>query len=162
MWDLPGPGFEPVSPALAGRFLTTAPPGKSITQNIFFKVKLNVQICITHLPDRSRARERGASGSCLCIISVSCAYFFSFPFCLLAILLLVCFCLRGWAEEIKGRKKVQVLSTFTCDSSPWRLTPKNHTKLAVLHLHLPASLEMRKLRFREGKRLLQSHIALKG
>ena len=29
MWDLPGPGLEPVSPALAGEFLTTAPPGKS-------------------------------------------------------------------------------------------------------------------------------------
>ena len=28
MWDLPGPGLEPVSPALAGGFLTTAPPGK--------------------------------------------------------------------------------------------------------------------------------------
>ena len=27
-WDLPGPGIEPVSPALAGRFLTTGPPGK--------------------------------------------------------------------------------------------------------------------------------------
>ena len=39
MWDLPGPGIEPVSPALAGRFLTTAPPGKSqsgrfLTENI--------------------------------------------------------------------------------------------------------------------------------
>ena len=29
MWDLPGPGLEPVSPALAGGFLTPAPPGKS-------------------------------------------------------------------------------------------------------------------------------------
>ena len=28
MWDLPGPGLEPVSAALAGGFLTTAPPGK--------------------------------------------------------------------------------------------------------------------------------------
>ena len=28
MWDLPRPGFEPVCPALAGRFSTTAPPGK--------------------------------------------------------------------------------------------------------------------------------------
>ena len=28
MWDLPRPGVEPVSPALAGRFSTTAPPGK--------------------------------------------------------------------------------------------------------------------------------------
>ena len=37
MWDLPRPGLEPVSPALAGRFLTTAPPGKSL--NIFLNVK---------------------------------------------------------------------------------------------------------------------------
>ena len=28
MWNLPRPGLEPVSPALAGRFSTTAPPGK--------------------------------------------------------------------------------------------------------------------------------------
>ena len=30
-WDLPRPGLEPVSPALAGRFSTTAPPGKPHT-----------------------------------------------------------------------------------------------------------------------------------
>ena len=29
LWTLPGPGIEPVSPALAGRFLPTAPPGKA-------------------------------------------------------------------------------------------------------------------------------------
>ena len=29
MWDLPGPGLEPMSPALAGGFSTTVPPGKS-------------------------------------------------------------------------------------------------------------------------------------
>ena len=28
MWDLPGSGIEPMSPALQGRFLTTRPPGK--------------------------------------------------------------------------------------------------------------------------------------
>ena len=28
MWDPPGPGHEPASPALAGRLSTTAPPGK--------------------------------------------------------------------------------------------------------------------------------------
>ena len=28
MWDLPGTGLKPVSPALAGRFLSPAPPGK--------------------------------------------------------------------------------------------------------------------------------------
>ena len=30
MWDLPGPGIKPMSPALAGGFLTTVPPGKSL------------------------------------------------------------------------------------------------------------------------------------
>ena len=34
MWDLPRPGHEPVSPALAGKFLTTVPPGKPY---FFFK-----------------------------------------------------------------------------------------------------------------------------
>ena len=34
MWDLPRPGLEPVSPALAGGFLTTAPPGKSPRFNL--------------------------------------------------------------------------------------------------------------------------------
>ena len=36
MWDLPGPGLEPVSPALAGGFLTTAPPGKSLPTPPFY------------------------------------------------------------------------------------------------------------------------------
>ena len=30
MWDLPGPGLEPMPPALADRFLTTVPPEKSL------------------------------------------------------------------------------------------------------------------------------------
>ena len=29
MWNIPGPGIEPVSPALADRLLITEPPGKS-------------------------------------------------------------------------------------------------------------------------------------
>jgi len=29
---VPGTGIEPTSPALAGRFLTTAPPGKSLLE----------------------------------------------------------------------------------------------------------------------------------
>ena len=28
MWDLPRPGIQPVSPALASRFFITEPPGK--------------------------------------------------------------------------------------------------------------------------------------
>ena len=31
MWDLPRPGLKPVSPALAGRLSTTAPPGKPLS-----------------------------------------------------------------------------------------------------------------------------------
>ena len=30
MWDLPGPGMELIFPTLAGGFLTTGPPGKSL------------------------------------------------------------------------------------------------------------------------------------
>ena len=40
MWDLPGPGLEPVSPALVGRFLTTELPGKPL--NAFQREKIKV------------------------------------------------------------------------------------------------------------------------
>ena len=39
MWDLPGSGIEPVSPALAGGFFATEPPGKpsqSFSLSLFF------------------------------------------------------------------------------------------------------------------------------
>ena len=35
MWDLPGAGLEPMSPALAGRFSTTVPPGKPNSYTFF-------------------------------------------------------------------------------------------------------------------------------
>ena len=38
MWDLPRPGLEPVSPALAGRFSTTAPPGKPSLHFLMIKI----------------------------------------------------------------------------------------------------------------------------
>ena len=40
MWDLPRPGLEPVSPALASRLSTTAPPGKpsSLLLNTHFEI----------------------------------------------------------------------------------------------------------------------------
>ena len=39
MWDIPRPGLKPMSPALAGRFSTTAPPGKPLlySYNLFFE-----------------------------------------------------------------------------------------------------------------------------
>ena len=36
MWDLPGLGIKPLSPALVGGSLTTAPPGKSLIRYFFF------------------------------------------------------------------------------------------------------------------------------
>ena len=40
MWDLPGPGLEPASPALVGGFLTTVPPGKPEKFSRFLYVDL--------------------------------------------------------------------------------------------------------------------------
>ena len=37
MWDLPRPGLEPLSPALAGRFSTTAPPAKPNSSYSYLK-----------------------------------------------------------------------------------------------------------------------------
>ena len=36
VWDLPRPRIEPVSPALAGGFLTTQPPGKSAHSILYY------------------------------------------------------------------------------------------------------------------------------
>ena len=47
MWELPGPGLEPVSPPLAGGFLTTAPPGKSL--NTYFRLKKQANTLKTDL-----------------------------------------------------------------------------------------------------------------
>ena len=54
MWNLPGPGIKPMSHALAGRFLTSGPPGKSsnffgyifLFTNSFFTV-WNIKILIS-------------------------------------------------------------------------------------------------------------------
>ena len=59
MWDLPGPGIEPMSPALAGGFLTTAPPGKSLDV-----------LCFSNSPHLTDATCQGR-GSILCVM---CGY----------------------------------------------------------------------------------------
>ena len=43
MWDLPRPGLEPVSPALAGRFSTTAPPGKPCIHHFYWGLVAGVR-----------------------------------------------------------------------------------------------------------------------
>ena len=42
MWDLPRPGLKPMSPALAGRFSTTAPPGKPSPLSLIFNFYYNM------------------------------------------------------------------------------------------------------------------------
>ena len=54
MWDLPRPGLEPVSPALAGRFSTTAPPGKP-------RALLNTDY-VGYIQEHVAGNEHGAAG----------------------------------------------------------------------------------------------------
>ena len=61
-WDPPRPGIEPVSPALAGRFSTTAPPGKP-PRNCFYKNQINRSRTTARLP-------RKFSVCCLVCINV--------------------------------------------------------------------------------------------
>ena len=51
MRDHPGTGFDPVSPALAGGFLTTVPPGKSLH---YFKNKKYIHF----LRERKKFKEK--------------------------------------------------------------------------------------------------------
>ena len=59
MWDLPRPGLEPVSPALAGRFSTTAPPGKPHLCFFLYKVYNS-----TGLPPTSEKQGKGINSLC--------------------------------------------------------------------------------------------------
>ena len=53
MWDFPRPGLEPVSPALAGRFSTTAPPGKPGTSFFVCWLWLSGLGALAHLTSKS-------------------------------------------------------------------------------------------------------------
>ena len=44
MWDLPGSGIQPMSPALAGGFFTTESPGKPCV--LVFVLKVSAVLCI--------------------------------------------------------------------------------------------------------------------
>ena len=51
MWDPPRPGLEPVSPASAGRFSTTAPPGKP--QLFFFIIRRIIRVGLPDLANKN-------------------------------------------------------------------------------------------------------------
>ena len=55
MWDLPRPGLEPVSPALAGRFSTTAPPGKPLC--VCFNYYFCKQIFKKHFKEKEKKKK---------------------------------------------------------------------------------------------------------
>ena len=58
MWDLPRPGLEPMSPALAGRFSTTAPPGKPLCG--YFKATVVTELLselTQRLPEHKRVKR---------------------------------------------------------------------------------------------------------
>ena len=65
MWDLPGPGIEPTSSALAGRLFTTGLPGKSLNCAIFDSCRQPSSALSHHglsiLPSNQLSRERSVS-----------------------------------------------------------------------------------------------------
>ena len=50
MWDLAGPGIEPVSLALQGRFLTTGPPGKPSVFCVCLCLRVTFLIHLSQIP----------------------------------------------------------------------------------------------------------------
>ena len=62
MWDPPRPGLEPVSPALAGRSSTTAPPGKP---NSFDSYSNSIMSVLSY-PQPTDKQPREVSVICLC------------------------------------------------------------------------------------------------
>ena len=69
MWDPPRPGLEPVSPALAGRLPTTAPPGKPI--NDFLIEVWLIYKC------RAVYKAKWLSYICMCVYVCVLQYSFS-------------------------------------------------------------------------------------
>ena len=52
MWDLPRPGLEPMSPALAGRFSTTVPPGKPLKFYLFLNLIVHLFFACSYFQNK--------------------------------------------------------------------------------------------------------------
>ena len=92
MWDLPRPALEPVSPALAGGFLTTAPPGKPLLP--LFKLQLPNQ---RNLPRIARFSSPITFNYIIIQVFFTVFFFFFLFFLFLAVLGL-CFCARAFSS----------------------------------------------------------------
>ena len=79
MWDPPRPGLEPASPALAGRFSTTAPPGKPDFTYIYAESILllpngnntNINVKLTEFESEKLSRSLDLNCSKMCGIQDS-------------------------------------------------------------------------------------------
>ena len=60
MWNLPGPGIEPVSPALAGGSLTTGSPGKPCVMLSCLTQQPHDLRVSGHLEDRNQGAKLGS------------------------------------------------------------------------------------------------------
>ena len=76
MWDLPRPGLEPVSPALAGRFSTTAPPGKP--QSVHILSSILYYTFYKRLLEMKFKRPISSRFKIINIICIQNSYLFSF------------------------------------------------------------------------------------
>ena len=78
MWDLPRPGLEPLSPALAGRFSTAVPPGKPLlflifsSPSFFFKINLFIYLFLAALGLRCCAQAFSSCGEWGLLFVVVC------------------------------------------------------------------------------------------
>ena len=59
MWDLPGPGIEPVSPALQGGFLTSGPPEKPQFSRFFILILFCFITFLTGFGEMDKILNRG-------------------------------------------------------------------------------------------------------
>ena len=153
MWDLPRPGLEPVSPALAGGFLTTEPPGKSHPLDSFFHPFCVLDplsssflvdflvFCGEHFPGTSWERVHRGKNLCISenvfilllhLISFICGHF-SYSFCpwgFMSVNSFTIISVEFWeGVEINIDNRVKISPTFQClflllNSAPPPNTPQ--------------------------------------
>ena len=128
MWSLPRPGIEPISPALAGGFLTTGPPGKSRPVTLMHThsvVKGKVTVTVSkEIMKRTLRRETGRGQSWW--VRFQCLYFCT-RVILLGIPLLPYHPL--WAQVTPQKSFVLISSSCAYYISSWLL------RFAYIHIH---------------------------
>ena len=142
MWDLPGPEIVPVSPALAGRFLTTGPSGKS--SHCSFNLHFSNSKVRTRLSDWTELNSKVEHNfMCLLVICMSCLgkslfrfsihFFFFFSF--------FNFCNIVFVSSIQ-QHEIAIMIHISLPSAPpippFQVITECQTGLVVLHSNLKA------------------------